>query len=158
MQLKLDRAAQAFEIMAAIDDALASGELRLAEGAAGACDPRRNVLEMPGMGEDGDVAMSKLDQVTRRGVAAGFAIGAHGVESGGFGAAVEQHRRRQSGPIRAALERGHGIIARRDDNETIDPARDQGLDAPPLNRCILVRGDEQKIVAVTLCERLDAVR
>ena len=50
------------------------------------------------MGENGDVAMSEADEVARGGVAAGVAIGAHGVESGASGPAVDQHGRRQARP------------------------------------------------------------
>ena len=140
MQLQLDRTAQAFEVMAAMDDALASHEPRLVEGAAGSCDPQRDVLEMLGMGEDGDIAMSEIDQVTRRGVAAGFAIGAHGIETGGFGAAVEQHRRRQSGPISPRANEGtESSLA----DTTIRPSIRRAISASMRRRSIAVSSFEE---------------
>ena len=45
MELELDRAAQALEIVAAADDALAPIEPGLAQGAAAAGDALRDVLE-----------------------------------------------------------------------------------------------------------------
>ena len=110
------------------------------------------------MGENGDVAMPEPDQMARRRVAAGVAIGAHRVEAGRLGAAVEQHGRRQARAVRAAPERGHRIVARRHDDEAVDAARDQRLDAPALDRR-RPRSVEtmQEIVAVAFGERLDAV-
>src|SRR5208337_5445180 len=47
MQVHFDRAAQAFEIVSAVDDPLAALEAGLAEGAASAGDALRDVLMMP---------------------------------------------------------------------------------------------------------------
>ena len=68
---------------------------RLPEGPAATGDAQRDVLKVPGMGEDGDVAMPEPDEMSRGDVAARLAIGPHGVESGRVRAAVEQHGRGQ---------------------------------------------------------------
>jgi hypothetical protein len=47
MQVHFDRAAQAFEIVSAVDDPLAALEAGLAEGAASAGDALPDVLMMP---------------------------------------------------------------------------------------------------------------
>ena len=81
MKLEFDCAAQRFEVMAAVDDALAPLEPRLGQGAPGAGDAKLDILEPFRMGENGDVAVTEADEMASRGVAAGVAIGAHGVES-----------------------------------------------------------------------------
>src|SRR5579872_4557736 len=55
VELKLDRAAQAFEVVAAVDDAVARLETRFDQGAAGAGDALLHIIETLGMGENRDV-------------------------------------------------------------------------------------------------------
>ena len=107
------------------------------------------------MGENGDVAVTEADETADRGVAAGVAIGAHGVEPGRLGPAVDEHRRRQAGPVGFTLERRHRLVARGHDDQAVDAARDQRLDAAALLRRILARGDDEKIIAVAFGERFD---
>ena len=93
--------------------------------------------------------MAEADQVARRGVAPRFAVGAHGVESGRLGAAVEQHGRRQAGAVRRRLSRRHADSSL--DGTTMSPSIRRAierLDAPPLYRRVLARGDDQQIIAV----------
>ena len=66
MQLHLDRAAQALEIVAAADDALAALETRLAQRATAAGDALGDVLMVLGMGENGDIAVPEADQMDAR--------------------------------------------------------------------------------------------
>ena len=71
--------------------------------------------------------------------------------------AVDQHRRRQARAVRAALERGHRIVGRRDDDEPVDAAGDERLDAAALFRGVLAGGDDEEIIAVAFGERFDPV-
>src|ERR1700728_1398137 len=101
VELELDRAALAFEIMTAVDDAVAPVETGLAESAAAADDALLDIVETLRMGENGNVAVSEVDEVAGRSVAASDAIGAHGVESGRLGPPVDQHRWRAAGAVAA---------------------------------------------------------
>src|SRR5579863_1185007 len=122
---------------------------------AAAGDALFDVVETPRMSENRDVPVSEVDENVRRRIAGRLAIGVHGVESGRPGAAVDQDRRGQERAIRARLERGHRIVGDRYDDEPVDAASDQRLDAASLLRRILARGNDEKIVAVALGERLD---
>src|ERR1700722_12069217 len=55
VELEFDRAALAFEIMAAVDNAVAPIEARLTESAAAARDAPLDIVETLRMGEDGNV-------------------------------------------------------------------------------------------------------
>ena len=109
------------------------------------------------MGEHGEVAVSEIDEMSRRRISGRLAIGANGVESGRPGPAVDQDRRGQARAGRATLEIGHRIVGDRHDDEPVDAAVDQRLDPPALLRRILARGDDEKIVAVALGQRFDAM-
>src|SRR5271154_7566437 len=141
--------------MAAVDDALKPLKPGFGQGGTAAGDALLDILETLRMSENGDVAVSEADEAADRGVAAGVAIGAHGVESGRLGPAVDEHCRRQAGPVGFTLERRHRLAARGDEDQAVDAARGQRLDAAALLRPILARGDDEKIIAVAFGERLD---
>src|SRR5580700_2385332 len=144
VKLEFDRAAQAFEIMAAVDDAVAAIEARLAESAAAAEDALLDIIETLRMGENGNVAMSEVDEAARSRIAASDAIGAHGVESGCVRPPVDQHRWREAGTVPAVLERRHRIIRRRNDDQPVDAAGDESLDTAALIHRVLARGDDEE--------------
>ena len=82
VEFKLDRSAQAFKVMAPVDDAIPPVKPCLDESPAGAGDAALDIVEPLRMGENRDVAVSEVDEAARRRIAAGEAIGADGVESG----------------------------------------------------------------------------
>src|SRR4029077_3813401 len=102
-----DRRARALDIITPVDDGVAPPEPRLAESAAAADDALLDIIETLRMGENGNVAVSEVDEVARRRIAASDAIGAHRVESRRVRPPVDQHRWREAGTVPAALERGH---------------------------------------------------
>src|SRR3984957_10914860 len=157
VELEFDRAALAFEIMAPVNNAVAPIESCLAESAPTTDDALLNVVETLRMGKNGNVAVSEVDEVARRRIAASDAIGAHRVESRRVRPAVDQHRWGHAGTVSAALERRHRIIGRRDDDQPVDAASDERLDTAALVRGVLARRDDEEIVAVAFRKRLDSV-
>ena len=155
MQLHLDRAAQALEVVAATNHALAALETRLAQRATAPRDALGDVLMVFGMSENGDIAVPQADQMDHGFIGASLAIGPHSIETRRVGAPVEQHGRRQpdltlpDGDQRGVV-RGYG-------DQAVDPPRDERLDAAPLDRRVLAGRDKQKIIAVALGEQFDAM-
>src|SRR3984957_3187333 len=157
VEFEFDRAAQALEIMAAVDDAIAPLETGLVERAAASADALLDIVETLRMGENGNVAVSEGDEVARRPMAAGEAIGAHRVESGRLGPPVDQHRWREAGTVPAAFERRHRLVAYGNHDQPVDAAGDERFDAAPLVRSVLAGGDDEKIIAVAFSEGFDPV-
>ena len=91
-----------------MDDAIPLLEPRSDERAAGAGDALLDIVETLGVSEDRDVAVPKVDEVARRRIAAGEAIGAHGVESGAPAprsiSTAGGRREFSAPPLRAAIE------------------------------------------------------
>jgi hypothetical protein len=107
------------------------------------------------MGENGDVAVSEVDEAAPRRIAAGEAVGAHSVEARRLGSPVDQHRRGQAQAVPAALERCHRFVVRRCDDEPVDAAAYQRLDTAALVRRVLAGGNYEEIIAVAFGEPFD---
>ncbi len=101
--------------------------------------------------------VSQINKAARRRMAAGEAVGPHRVESWRFDRAVDQDRRGQARAVRSPFERGHRFVVCRNDDEPVDAAADQRLDAAALVRRVLTRGANETIITVAVGEPFDSM-
>src|SRR5271157_6579789 len=123
VQLHLDRAAQALEVVAATNHALAALETRLAQRATAPRDALGDVLMVFGMSENGDIAVPQADQMDHGFIGASLAIGPHSVETRRVGAPVEQHGRRQ--PDLTLPDGDQRGVVRGYSDQAVNPPRDE---------------------------------
>ena len=98
--------------------------------------------------------MAEADEVGRASDGGVEVVGGDGIEIGVAEAAIHEHGRRQAGPVGDERRR---LVARRGHDEPVDLAGEQGLEPVALTGFVLVRADEQDLVAVLGCEILQTV-